>query len=266
MVQPIVALLALIIGMGNLIICHFHEPALNLRKSASVRHFPHSTKSSADAIAMAKQLLGLPLNSAPGFLWRTYMTRLNRVPMNATIEEMKAGQVKRDLRAHLLYEGLPEWCPYSLINVKRNFETNVMGKLVAKRVYSMSPFCSDEEFEKVAAQKYQEYKNKARIARAGLDYDDWYAACITQGFGLPQGTSRKEAFRIVTRNTHIFGGAFTKEAQDETERKIEREDDLLLLMPAPGMTDQDLYSFGRVVLQGVHLESPDLPTTFMFFY
>lgn len=223
-------------------------------------------KTPVEKIRIAKCWLQLPPDASEGSLWRRFMTRLYAVPENASIEQMEDGQVKRDLRDHLRYEGLPDWCPYQIINLKENFEENVVQSLLARYVYSISPFASREEFEKLSAIRYKEFESKAQASNTKLEFEDFYATYIIKAFCLPTNTPKEDAWALYTRAIHIFGGAYTKKASEEVRRRRLVEEAMLVLKLPADTPEELLLSDMRTVSEAVHLESPERPLKWLVFY
>ncbi len=256
----IVAVVATLVFIGVLRDAYFARSEVckeQLSKIVKVRaRYPMET------IAFAKRTLRLPMNVRPGVLWRTYMTRLYGLPYSATLEDMKAGQVKRDLRYNLIGEGLPDWVPYCMINVKGNLEQGFLTRMALRHVFSIPPNVPDKDVTSFPRRKYDEYRG---TTAKPLSFEEWYRKQVVDAFGLPADTTADQANHALARRIMIWG-PLTLEDSEQVYRQRQLEEAQAVLGVDSGLSDFDLMLEREVILQGVQTESPDMPTEFSLFY
>jgi hypothetical protein len=257
--QPLATLLALTLSAIALLAIEFNHSASHNITRSSANNSPTQPKSPKETIALAKRLVGLPENAAPGLLWRTYWSRKYGYPKIETDEQMEDHRVKRDLRLIVIYDGMPDWCPHQVYIWKQLFETNVVAPLLIRRLYSMSPFCSNEELKTVMDRTQIEYDQLAQSSKTKLEYSDCLTYHIVKGLKLPNGTSCKDAWRAFNRNIHILGGTFTDEAEAKFARIADHEYAISVLRPATNTAEEELSRNYKTVVQAIQLESPDMP-------
>jgi hypothetical protein len=217
-------------------------------------------------IAQAKRWLNLGSDAPKGLLWHTYMSRVYGVSIDANIHEMEKGQVSQDWKYALRAEGLPDWCPTTLISMKENFEMGVMHKLAVSYVFGFSPFLSRDDLVTKLSKRTNDYENANKAAGGKLQYEDWYAKKIICAFGLPKNTSSDKAWRFYTRLIKVFGGVCSKK-EIEDFRREKRLDVARLVVMLPASTDDSVvcHRFAGIV-EAIHLESAGAPLGWKFFY
>ncbi len=222
--------------------------------------------SRSEKIALAKRWLHLPSNAPAGLLWHTYMSRRYGVTIDASLKEMQKGQVARDWKYNLRSEGLPEWCPTTVIYIKQNFEINIMQKFITELIVGCSPFSSRDELLAKLAQTHNEFEIAAKNTQGKLEFEDWYAAKIIHAFGLPKDTSRTQAWQFYTRMIRCLGGVSSEQEMKEFDHHTRREEALLVTQLPADTDDSRLFCQLSNIIEAIHLESPDAPLSWKFFY
>lgn len=216
----------------------------------------------ADKVRWAKRVLDVPVDAPPGVLWHTYMSRLYKVPLTASIRQMQESQFILDRQLELRLDGLPEWLPLACL--KEDIQTNVIQRALARYVYSVSIFASDEEWETAARAKYDEFQAAARLSENKLTFEDWYASKISKALFLSPDTAPGTAWAVHRRAIHILDLPECV-IQKITQQWYRDEASRVLQVNPDSLPYQVLFDRYITVVSAVKTESPDRPIRWHYF-